>query len=266
MLALAYPIFDAAGQPAGFAWNSRVGARLLQRRQPRGELLREVDFDLLDVRLGAQRDRHGQLRGEARTIGFARLRGRRDRELRLEREFLAIGALKRRGHRRLLTIIARHRAQHRPRFAARRIQREPGAVDADADVPDVRDDPVDDRRNRFATRRVDRDLRRVGVDLQAETDHDRAEIERAHDSRGDAHDRERIAVEGPGEVQDPGDVIKDGPDSGADKRVPDLTRRGTRGFALLLHTGLFRARWMSASGQNGTPERFAVKPTGRTVE
>ena len=84
------PTTDAAGHAAGLASNVRGGARLLQRRQPRGQLLGQFDLDARDVRLAAHGSRRvGELRVEARTIGAARLPARGDRELRFERKALA---------------------------------------------------------------------------------------------------------------------------------------------------------------------------------
>ena len=45
----------------------------------------------------------------------------------------------------------------RQRVAAGRVHGEVGPVDRDADVADVRDDPVDDRRDRFRAASIDRD-------------------------------------------------------------------------------------------------------------
>ena len=51
MLAVAIPMSEPAGHDAGFALNVASGAGLLDRRQPRGELLGEDHRDAADVRL-----------------------------------------------------------------------------------------------------------------------------------------------------------------------------------------------------------------------
>jgi hypothetical protein len=53
VIALAWPIFDALGQLAGFALNCFAVPALCNVLSCEGELLGEFDFGLLDVRLGA---------------------------------------------------------------------------------------------------------------------------------------------------------------------------------------------------------------------
>ena len=58
---------------SGIRFELRRGARFLQRRQTRRQLLRQFHFDTRDVRLTTNRSRGiGHLRVEAGTIGFAR--------------------------------------------------------------------------------------------------------------------------------------------------------------------------------------------------
>ena len=52
-MTVACPMNDAGGTPGGVGFELRVSARLLQRRQPGGQLHWQFDFDLRDVRLAA---------------------------------------------------------------------------------------------------------------------------------------------------------------------------------------------------------------------
>ncbi len=105
-----------------------------------------------------------------------------------------------------------------------------------------------------------------GVDLQREADHDRAEVERADLRAGDRDDRERRAVIRAGEIDLARGVGEDGADAGADERMPDFARGGARRVASSCAPVTILAASMSASGQNGIPDRFAVSPGGRIEE
>ena len=84
------------GHAAGSASNTRGDAGFLQRRQPRGQLLGEVDLDLPDVRLAGPGD---DLHVQVGAVGFARPRVRQRRERRLERQARAVRGLERARHR-----------------------------------------------------------------------------------------------------------------------------------------------------------------------
>ena len=170
MWTTAWPMIDAAGQRRGWFRTSRQ-ARFLDRRQPRRELLGEVEFRLVEPRLGAHRPfRVGDLEQQARTVDFAGLRGRRDRQRRRVFQLRAVG---RPGTGRTpgrWRLRAGERARDRHRAAVRRVEREPGRLIMHIDVLDLQREAFDDARDRVRPDPVGRDRerrgRRVDFDLR----------------------------------------------------------------------------------------------------
>ena len=107
VIAFACPMNDADGQPAGFASNCAFGARLLQRRQPRRELLGEIHLDPRDVRLGTlRRVGVGQLHRRLAPLALLVFPLRGDREFRCELQDRAVGDLERHFDRRGRAFVA----------------------------------------------------------------------------------------------------------------------------------------------------------------
>ena len=72
MIALACPITEAAGHPAGLALNCAAVHAFCSVVSREGSCLGRSTLTFADVRLGAERAGDRELRGEARAVGFAR--------------------------------------------------------------------------------------------------------------------------------------------------------------------------------------------------
>ena len=146
----------------------RRRARLLQRRQPRRQLLWQFDFDLADVRLRSLR-RVGirQLHREARTIGFTGLPAGGDREFGCERQRRAVRGLERHRDVRARSLDAGQRSRDRLRVAVGGVEREARSGDRHVDVLDLQRDAIDMLRYRIRTTAIarDRQLRGMGIDF-----------------------------------------------------------------------------------------------------
>ena len=100
MIAFACPMSDAAGHPAGLVLNCAAVHAFCSVVSREGSCLGRSTLTSSDVRLGPRGAvGYGELRGEARAVGFAGFAGGRDRELRLELEAGAVSGLKRRADR-----------------------------------------------------------------------------------------------------------------------------------------------------------------------
>ena len=144
----------------GVSFELRRGARLLQRRQPRGQLLGQVHLDPRDVRLrtrlvapNARSDRDTSR--QARTIRFAGLTRRGDLEVRLELQARHEPTWKRTGDRsarigRPPRLAAASTPYPRTmRTAIRRVEHEAGTIDHRIDTTQIRRDARDDLRQRI---------------------------------------------------------------------------------------------------------------------
>ena len=87
--AFAIPTIDAAGHAAGFASNVCAGQAFCNVVNRDGQLLGQVDLDLSDVRVAAERPRRiGELHVKAGAVAAAGVGACGDRERRFEREAL----------------------------------------------------------------------------------------------------------------------------------------------------------------------------------
>ena len=123
-------------------------------------------------------------------------------------------------------------------------------------------DPVDDVRNLVGAPAGTLTAAVTGSISQRQVHDDGPEVERTDLRGGDRDDRERRAFERARHVELAMGVGQDLSDARTDEVCPISLAAGHEGSASSCVPVFARASSMSASGQNGTPERFAISPVG----